>query len=143
MDSTVEILEETAHIINTYGLHTSTQFAADDSDAVDICAAVYLAAEGTCPPEFSTDETTSIAIIEASAKAMTAIKAISDALDSDVNETEIVPGLWVPEYIEHVSNWAATPPIGEKTPPSTSEVIGRIHRAANTLRSQTSVAHAA
>lgn len=141
--NTAEILDETAHIISSYGLHTGAQFAADDSDAVDICAAVYLAAEGTCPPEFSTDETISIAIIEASAKAMTAIKAISDALDSSVCESEIVPGLWVPEYIEHVSNWAATPPIGEKTPPTVSEVIGRIQRAANTVRSQTPVAHAA
>ncbi|MFD8839782.1 DUF6197 family protein [Streptomyces griseofuscus] len=135
--NTVEILEETAHIIHTYGLHRGEQFAANDSDAVDICAAVYLAAQGTCPPEFSTDETTSLAIIEASAPTMTAIKAISDALDSSVCESEIVPGLWVPEYIEHVSNWAATPPIGEKTPPTVSEVIGRIHRAVNNLRSHT------
>lgn len=141
--NTIEILEETAHIISTYGLHTGSQFAASDSDAVDICAAVYLAAQGTCPPEFATDEITSIAIIEASAPAMTAIKAISDALDSSVCETEVVPGMWVPDYVEHVSNWAATPPIGEKTPPTVSEAIGRIFRAANAVRSQTAIASAA
>ncbi|MEU8469641.1 hypothetical protein AB0F30_17235 [Streptomyces sp. NPDC029006] len=137
MHNTADILAETAHILTTHGLHTGEQFAATDSDAVDICAAVYMAAEGTCPIEFSTDESTSLAIIEASAPAMAAIRAISDSLDSDVNETEIAPGMSVPDYIEHVSQWAMTPGIGQTTPPTTSEVIGRILRAANHVAIQT------
>ena len=137
MHSAAETLVEAARIITTHGLHTGEQFAATDSDAVDICAAVYMAAEGTCPPEFADDELASIAIIEASAPAMAAIRAISEVLDSSVCETEIAPGLYVPDYIEHVSNWAATTPIGGTQPPTTSEVIGRILRAANTLTTQT------
>ncbi|MFF8910569.1 DUF6197 family protein [Streptomyces olivaceoviridis] len=143
MQTTAQTLAETAHIISTHGLHTGEQFAATDSDAVDICAAVYMAAEGTCPPEFANDEVASLAIIEASAPAMAAIRAISEVLDSSVNETEIEPGTWVPDYIEHVSQWAMTPGIGQTEPPTTSEVIGRILRAANTLAIQTPAATAA
>ena len=137
MQTTAEILVETAHIITVCGLHTGTQFAATDSDAIDICAAVYMAAEGTCPSEFSTDEIASIAIIEASAPAMAAIRAISDVLDSSVCETEIEPDTYVPDYIEHVSNWAATAPIGATVPPTPDEVRARVLHAANTLAIQT------
>lgn len=143
MPSTADILVEAANILIVMGLHTGTQFAATDSDAVDICAAVYLAAEGTFPPEFSTDEVTSLAIIEASALAMAAIRAISKVLDSSVNETEIEPGTWVPDYIEHVSQWAMTPGIGQTKPPTVDEVVARILRAANTLAIQTPAAPAA
>jgi hypothetical protein len=143
MQTTAETLTETAHIVATHGRHIGEQFAASDSDAVDICAAAYMAAEGFCPIEFSTDEIASIRLIEASAPAMAAIRAISDALDSSVCETEIAPGVYVPDYIEHVSNWAATPPIGCTEPPTTSEVIGRILRARDNLTTPTTNAHAA
>ncbi|MYW49636.1 hypothetical protein [Streptomyces sp. SID161] len=140
MQTTTETLIETAHIITTHGLHTGNQFAATDSDAIDICAAVYMAAEGTCPPEFSTDEDTSLAIISASAPAMAAIRALSDALESDVNDTEIAPGYTIPDHIEHVTQWVLRPGIGCTEPPTVDEVIGRILRAANTLAIQTSSA---
>lgn len=141
MQTTAWTLEETAHILTAYGLHHGKQFAATTSDALDVCAAVYLAAEGTCPPQFSTDEDVSLCIIEASAPAMTAIRAISSVLDSPVCETEMVPGFWVPDYVEHVSSWAT--PVDGSTPPSIDEVIGRILRAANTLAIQTPAAPAA
>ena len=139
MNDTVQDLQAMAHFITRYGLHTGDQFAAPGPAApMDICAVAYVVAERCAPPaEFYTDELASIALIECSAKAMTAIQAISDVLDSPVCEDEIAPGMYVPNYIEHVSNWAATTPIGEKTPPTTSEVIGRILRAANTLATQT------
>ncbi|MFF7476603.1 hypothetical protein [Streptomyces sp. NPDC008092] len=143
MQTTANTLERAAYLISMLGLHTGDQFAAAESDALDVCAAVYMAAEGICPPEFSTDELTSITLIESSALAMAAIRAISDVLDSSVCEDQIAPGMYVPNYIEHVSNWAATAPIGEKTPPTTSEVIGRILRAANTLATQTPTHRAA
>jgi hypothetical protein len=124
-------LSQTAYVISRLGLHRGNQFADTDTPALDVCAAVYLAAESQLPPAFHTDEVASIHIIEASPAAMAAIKAISAVLDSDPCETQNEAGLWVADYIEHVSNWAATPPIGEKTPPTDSEVIGRILRAAN------------
>lgn len=130
MQDTTYTLNRAAYLLTFLGLHTGEQFAASDSDALDVCAAIYFAAEGTFPQEFVTDEVTSLALIEASAGAMQAIRALSAALDSEPCETEIAPGVTVPDYIEHVSNWAATPPIGETTPPTTAEVIGRILRAA-------------
>ncbi|MCX5000933.1 hypothetical protein [Streptomyces longwoodensis] len=140
MQHTAATLQAMAHFITRYGLHTGDQFAAPGPAApMDICAVAYITAERCAPPpEFFTDEVTSLAIIESSAGAMAAIRAISEVLDSTVCETEIVPGTWVPDYIEHVSNWAATAsPITPKRPPTIDEVIGRILRAANTLATQT------
>ncbi|MFE1451928.1 DUF6197 family protein [Streptomyces olivaceoviridis] len=139
MQSTAKILEETAHILTTHGLHRGEQFAATDCDAVDICAAVYMAAEGTCPPEFAEDEGASRDLIESSERSMAAIRAISAA----ITNYEVPDSDGHPDLIEHVSQWTFTPPIGEKTPPTTSEVIGCILRAANTLATQTTTDHAA
>jgi hypothetical protein len=137
MHGTHSDLQAMATFISRYGLHTGTQFAAPGPSApMDICAVAYIVAE-RCgpPPEFFTDEVASLALIEASARAMAAIKAISDVLDSSVCETEIEPGTWVPDYIEHVSNWASTPcPVAPKLPPTEGEVIGCILRAANHAR---------
>ena len=140
MHDTAQDLQAMAHVIARYGLHTGTQFAAPGPSApMDICAVAYTVAERCAPPaEFYTDEVTSLAIIGASAPAMAAIRAISDALDSSVCETEREPGTWFPDYIEHVSNWAATAsPVEPKRPPTIDEVIGRILRAANNLATRT------
>ncbi|MGV9891667.1 DUF6197 family protein [Streptomyces sp. NPDC003395] len=132
MHTTACILSQTAYVISRCGLHRGDQFADSHTPALDICAAVYLAAEGHIPTAFHHDEDASIRIIKASPTAMAAIKALSDALDSDPCETKDATGLYVPDYIEHVSNWAATAsPIAPKQPPTESEVIGRILRAAN------------
>ncbi|MFF6866717.1 hypothetical protein [Streptomyces ardesiacus] len=128
MPSTRRVLRRMATVINTQGLHRGEQFAVHGpTDDLDICAIAYIVAEDQPAPDvFFTDEVASIDLIEASEPAMAAIRAISAALDSEPCETN-----GVPDYIEHVSNWAATPPIGEDFPPSTSEVIGRILRAAD------------
>jgi hypothetical protein len=132
--NTARILKQAAYLIHLNGLHTGDQFAAPGPrGALDICAAVYIAAEKKTPPEFFTDEAASLRLIESSAKAMAAIRAISDALDNEPCETEIEPGTRVPDYIEHVSNWAATRAPFAPAPPTTSEVIGRILRAAQNL----------
>jgi hypothetical protein len=142
MHGAAQDLQAMAHFISRYGLHTGAQFAAPGPAApMDICAVAYIAAE-RCPPppEFYNDEITSLTIIESSARAMAAIRAISDVLDSSVCETQVEPGTYVPDYIEHVSNWAATTPVGATQPPTVSEVIGRILRAANTHAVQTPAA---
>lgn len=140
MHSTAQTLHAIAFYIDRYGLHTGDQFA--DSDQLfrfDICALSYLLAEGSAwPPVFFTDEVASIALIESSEPAMAAIRAISAALGSDPCETD-----GHPDYIEHVSNWAATPPVGDTTPPTVSEVIGCILHAANTATQQTTHPNAA
>lgn len=130
MSNTTEtVLDRTARLIHLHGLHRGEQFAS--FGRLDVCAAIYLATHGRpVPAEFYTDEDASIRLIECSAPAMQAIRALSDALDTEPCFTEIVPGHEVPDYIEHVSNWASTAPIGHTDPPTTSEVIGRILRTA-------------
>ncbi|WP_189750815.1 hypothetical protein, partial [Streptomyces tendae] len=132
-------LRKMAEVIDLNGLHRGDQFAAPGIlPRLDISALAYVLAERLTPDryprEFFTDECASLRLIEASAGAMTAIRALSDALDSEPCETEIAPGHSVPDYIEHVSNWAATPGLFSTTPPSNSEVIGRILRAAEKTR---------
>jgi hypothetical protein len=139
MPDTAYTLCRAAHILNFLGLHTGEQFAATDSDALDVAAAIYFAAENSFPAEFSTDEATSLEIIAASAPAMLAIRALSDSLNTEACVTEIAPGHDVPDYIEHVCNWAATTPVFGTRPPSTSEVIGAILRAAQTAETLTPI----
>lgn len=129
--NTTRVLRKMATVINTQGIHRGEQFATRGPlDQLDICAIAYTVAEDCpAPAEFFTDECASLDLIEASELAMAAIRAISDALDTEPCETN-----GVPDYIEHVSNWAATAPIGEHFPPRTSEVIGRILRAAEKTR---------
>lgn len=127
--TTHRVLRRMATVINTTGIHRGEQFAfRGPMDQLDICAIAYTVAEDRpAPAVFFTDEVDSIELIESSDRAMAAIRAISAALDTEPCETN-----GVPDYIEHVSNWAATASIGEHFPPTTSEVIGRILRAADT-----------
>ena len=141
MNSTAQTLNAVAFYIDHYGLHTGDEFADPDQlFRFDICAIAYLMAEGGAwPPVFFTDELASIALIQSSEPAMAAIKAISAALDSEPCETN-----GHPDYIEHVSNWAATAsPIEPKRPPTVSEVIGRVLRARDALTQQTTHPRAA
>ncbi|MFG2359446.1 hypothetical protein [Streptomyces sp. NPDC048521] len=144
MRPTQNVLQDMAAVINIEGLHRGEQFGErGDIDRLDICAHAFLVAEWhgplRVPAEFFTDELASIRLIESSPGAIAAIRAISDALDSTVDEEELAPGFFVPNYISHVSNWVRTAsPVAPKRPPTTSEVIGRILRAANTLTTQTS-----
>lgn len=145
MPGTAATLNQLAVAVAYYGLHRGDQFGqparAGRRPTLDISALAYVVAEqlppSRWPNEFFTDECASLRLIEASAGAMNAIKAISAVLDTEPCETEIAPGYRVPDYIEHVSNWAATPAIGETEPPTLTEVIDRITRAANTHTTQT------
>ncbi|MFF7335373.1 hypothetical protein [Streptomyces sp. NPDC008150] len=143
MPTTAQILTTMAGLIDEYGLHTGEQFAAHSYQAplLDICAHAYLAAEGRVPAAFYTDEAASLALIEASTGAMDAIRAISTSLDPD--PTDPTPPCTTngrPDPIEHVSNWARTPAVFATQPPTASEVIGRILRAADTPTIHTSAA---
>ncbi|WP_330328259.1 hypothetical protein [Streptomyces pseudovenezuelae] len=130
-------LQAIAYLLHHGGLHTGDQFADAFTMALDVCAAAYAVAEADIPDEFFTDEIASITLIESSPRTMAAIKAISDVLDSTVCETRQPDGTYVPDYIEHVSNWAAAAsPVDPKRPPTISEVIGRILRAANHAATQ-------
>lgn len=135
MPNTARTIRKMATFIVNDGLHTGNQFATPSPlNRLDICAIAYVVAEDRpAPPEFFTDELASIRIIECSAPAMQAIRAISHGLDSEPSMDTLNRGVQVPNYIEHVSNWAATRSIGEKQPPTTSEVIGRLHRIADNL----------
>ena len=135
MPNTARIIRKMATFIINDGLHTGTQFAIRSPlNRLDICAIAYVVAEDQpAPPEFFTDELASIRIIECSAGAMQAIRAISDGLDSAPSMDTLDRGVQVPNRIEHVSNWAATRAIGEKQRPTVSEVIGRLHRIADNL----------
>lgn len=135
-------LADMAAVINIDGLHRGEQLGQRGHiDRFDICAHAYLLAEWVSPrnvpAEFFDDELAAIRLIESSAGAMTAIRALSVSLYSHVDEEELAPGFFVPNYIAHVSNWARFGPPGSNQPPTVSEVIGRLHRAANTLAIQT------
>ncbi|MFB6665878.1 DUF6197 family protein [Streptomyces parvus] len=136
-------LRRAAHLINHLGLHTGEQFANRDTNAIDVAAAIYVAAEGTGPDEFYTDEVTSLEIIAASADTMAAIRALSAAIGTEPPVTEITPDHDVPDYIEHVCHWAMTTPIFGTRPPATSEVIGTLLRAATAADSITAFPHQA
>lgn len=145
-NTTETILALAAYTLHRRGLHCGNQFAAPGSHgSLDVCAAIFIAAEHgpagpyvlakdwLTPPEFYTDEDASLRLIECSAPAMQAIRALSNALDTEPPTTRISDDHEVSDYIEHVSNWAATAPIGYDFPPTTSEVIGRILRTANAI----------
>lgn len=131
MYTTPTILKRAAHLITLRGFHAGDQFAASRHGALDVCAAIYTAAHGfPVRPEFYTDENASIRLIECSAPAIQAIRAISQVLDTEPCVTQITPDYDVPDYIEHVSYWAVTAPMWSTTPPTPAEIVGRILRAA-------------
>ncbi|TXS39664.1 hypothetical protein [Streptomyces sp. t39] len=133
MPTTSRVLRTLATVIANAPLHRGDQFAQHGPmDALDICAWAYCIAEDTPPPaEFFTDELASIRLIECSPGAMQAIKTISAVLDTHPADEQLDHGITVPNFLEHVSNWARTAPVRETKPPSVDEVIGRILRAAD------------
>ncbi|WP_327335170.1 hypothetical protein [Streptomyces anulatus] len=148
MPSTARTLRLAAHLIAHRGLHTGEQFASTETSSLDICAALYLAAEEYAlperldiPAEFFTDENTSLEIIAASADAMAAIRILSAVIGTEPCATEIAPGHDVPDYIEHVCHWAMTTPVFGTRPPTTSEVIGTLLRAATAADNLTAFPH--
>lgn len=139
--TTAEALYRAADLIHTDGLHTGTQFIDQTTGSLDIAAAIYIVTEGGIPDVFYTDEATSLVVIAASAPAMAAIRALSDSLDTDPPATQIAPGYVVPDYIEHICNWAVSlSPFGQN-PPTVSEVIGALLRAAWAADAPTAFPH--
>ncbi|MCX4911886.1 hypothetical protein [Streptomyces sp. NBC_00878] len=129
MLSTHRILRKMATFITCNGLHTGEQFAEHGvTDRFDICALAYVVAEDRpAPAVFFTDQKTSMDLIEASEPTMRALRALSASItDYEVPDTD-----GRPDVIEHVFNWTAAPGIGQKTPPSLNEIVGRLIRAAD------------
>ncbi|MFD9443462.1 hypothetical protein [Streptomyces sp. NPDC060001] len=118
-----------ATVITNDGLHTGEQFGhRGATDRFDICAHAYLVAEGHPAPDvFFTDQAASMALLEASEAAMQALRSLSASItDYEVPDTD-----GRPDVIEHVFNWTATPGIGQTSPPSIDEIVGRLIRASN------------
>lgn len=129
MPSTSRILRTMATTITNDGLHTGEQFGLRGAtDRFDICAHAWLAAEDRpAPDEFFTDQAASMALLEANEPAMQALRALSASI-TDYEAPE-VDGQ--PDVIEHVFAWTAVPGIGQKTPPSLDEIVGRLIRVSN------------
>lgn len=134
MSEIADILRYTARILAERGIHTGPQFAAPDG-SLDICAAIYLAAYGKQPAEFETDEDYSTTVIELSYEARQAIKALSASLPTEPPTVESAPGYEEPSHLEHVSRWASTGQFPDEQPPTLTEVINHLARAADALDS--------
>lgn len=129
--STGTVLRTTRDIVNYYGLWTGDQFATNDG-RLDLVAAIYRAVTGSTPNCFLTDEDMALLLIETNAVVMDAVRMVSAVLPTQPCTTEVAPGYEVPDYVEHVSNWACTAPVFSTRPPTVSEVIGVLDRAADT-----------
>lgn len=128
--STGLILRTAADILNYYGLHTGEQFATN-TGSLDVCAAIYRAVTGSTPNCFLTDENDASTLIESNVDVFDAIKAVSAALPTEPSTTDVGPDRAMTDYVEHVSNWAATVPVFGDHPTTLSEVIGVLTRAAD------------
>jgi len=130
--STGTILRTAAQLLHEFGLHTGEQFADNNTGRLDVCAAIYRAATGSTPNCFLTDEDMASTLIGSNPDVGDAIRMVSAVLPTPPCTTEVVPGYEVPDYVEHVSNWAATAPVLADLPPTVSEVMGVLERAADT-----------
>ncbi|MFC8008730.1 hypothetical protein [Streptomyces cinereoruber] len=120
-----------ADYVTAHGLHTGEQFIGHDTGDIDISALAYITAERCTPPHtFFDDEAASLRLIENSAPTMQLLHAISTVLDTEPCTTLNDDGIETPDYIEHVSNWAATPAIGHTAPPTRAEIADRLRTAA-------------
>lgn len=128
--STGTILRTTREIVSYFGINTDDHFATNDG-RLDLCAAIFRAHTGKTPNCFLTDEDASLLLIETNPAVMNAIRMVSTVLPTQPCVTEVAPGEEVPDYVEHVSNWAATAPVLGDRPPTVSEVIGVLTRAAD------------
>ncbi|MFD8626646.1 hypothetical protein ACFV4E_22645 [Streptomyces hygroscopicus] len=129
--STGTVLRTTRDIVNYYGLWTGEQFATRDG-RLDLSAAIYRAVTGQTPNCFLNDEDMALLLIETNPVVMEAIRMVSAVLPTQPCTTEVDPGYEVPDYVEHVSNWASTAPVFAEQPPTVSEVLGLLERAADT-----------
>ncbi|WP_282792955.1 hypothetical protein [Streptomyces sp. CC224B] len=150
------LLRDAAFYLSQYGLHRgNSAFVAPTTHAhlnhgpLDVCAAIYLAATARpLPPVFHStdpaDEQDATEMIKADPRAMAAIHALWEGLDSRVTEADVcdeVPTADSPdEWIDRVSHWAATAPDSRTDPPTLLEVMGRLLRTADALEQRTALA---
>jgi hypothetical protein len=120
------LLRTAADLITTHGLWRGEQLAGPNGE-LDLSAAIHVAATGTVPQAFRDDEATALDLIANDPEVMAAIRHLSATID---HLGGVAPGPR-PDYVEHVSQWAMTPAPRDTCPPTESEVIGRLLRAAN------------
>ncbi|MEU2453827.1 hypothetical protein ABZ605_27590 [Streptomyces sp. NPDC012765] len=132
--NTAAHLHQAVDLLERHGLHTGDRFVAPDG-ALDICAALYLAATGVLPDAFRTDDEAALTLIKASVPAMAAIRAVYNSLGPTVTMPEHDGP---DEVIDRVSHWATTALYQHALPPTRTEVIGRLLRTADTLAQQAS-----
>lgn len=130
MPSTSRNLRKMATVAATDGLHTGEQFGIRGAtDRFDICALAWIVAEDRPAPDvFFTDQAASMALLETSEPAMAALRALS----ASITDYEVPDTNGRPDVIEHVFNWTATPGIGQTSPPTLNEIVGRLIRASET-----------
>lgn len=130
MLSTAVVLRTMGQLLNFYGRHIGENFVGPHG-ALDIAAAAYVAVTGEVPAVFSTDEDASLELISGNEQAMDAIRMLSACLDTEPNC--ISEDDRTPDHIQHICMWASQPAPREQQPPTVSEVIGRLERAATTF----------
>ncbi|HEY5834939.1 hypothetical protein [Streptomyces sp.] len=128
MPDTARTLRAAAYNLTYFGLWTGANFALDGG-GLSITAAIYRAVTGATPNAFLDDENTSLRLIHANTHVMDAVAFLSSCLDTQPPSDQATA---LPDHIEHIERYAAEPPPGATQPPTASEVIGRILRAANT-----------
>src|SRR5262249_51397145 len=139
----VMTLRQAATIIARHGLHRGPNFATRRPRRFDLCAALYLAAEGSPAPAalYGADPHAARDLIEASPDAMTAIVTVSNSLATEPPTSEVtgVDGqiAEVTEYIEHLADWTDYPGPGNSLPPTDTEVINLLQRLAGEVDKQT------
>jgi hypothetical protein len=123
-------LRRAAELLEQLGLYTGDDGFVGADGALDICAALYQGATCVLPDVFRTDATAAVDVIKDSAWAMAAIRAVYNTLGPEVT----LPDQDGPdEVIDRVSHWAATAPDRHSTPPTRTEVMGRLVRTAEDL----------
>ncbi|MFD3336096.1 hypothetical protein ACFWV1_26130 [Streptomyces sp. NPDC058700] len=136
MSETARILRVAAHAATYYGLQTGPRYA-DANGRLDLVAAIYVAATGKIPAAFRTDNELASLLIETNEPVMAAIRAVSDALGTDV-PTDSETG--APCHVEHLCYWQADRQHTTGEPPTEAEIVGLLLRAAcdNDTSTQTS-----
>ncbi|MER8002982.1 hypothetical protein [Streptomyces sp. NPDC095613] len=138
MSSTGTILRTAAQLLNYYGLHTGDHFAAHTGQ-LDLNAAIFRAVTGKTPNAFLTDDDQALLLITTNEPAMDAIRMLSAVLPT---EPPITNGL--DDHIEHLSWWPSHAPNPDRgwPAPTVSEVLGALHRAAQTADTLTDLPQA-
>ncbi|MEU9998059.1 hypothetical protein [Streptomyces sp. NPDC050848] len=126
MSETTRILRAAAHAATYHGLQTGAHFA-DSTGRLDMVAAIYVGATGKTPHSFTNDNHTACLLIETNEPVMAAIRAVSAVLPTDI-PTDAETGLYC--HIEHLAYWQEDRQHTTGQPPTHTEVVGVLLRAA-------------